>query len=283
MKLKDTPRKESYDKARQPIKSRDITLPTKVCLVNAMVFPVVMYGCESWTVKKAEHRRINWRFWTVVVEKTLESPLDCKKIKPVNPKGNQPWTFIGRTDAEGRRRRGWQRTKWLDGITNYIMDMSQQPHGLQHPRFPCPSLSPVACSNSCPSSRWCLPTISSSVVPFSSCPQLFPASQCFLVSQFFSSGGNIWASTSASILPMNMQDWLPLGLTGLISLQSKGLSTVFSSTTVQKHTFFGAQPSLWSNSHIHTWLLEKTIALTTETFVGKVMSLWFSIFCLGWS
>ena len=130
-------------------------------------------------------------------------------------------------------------------------------HELQHARRPCPSLSPGACSNSCPSSRWCLPTISSSVVPFSSCPQSFPASQSFLVSQFFSSGGNIWASTSASILPMNMHDWLPLGLTGLISLQSKGLSRVFSNTTVQKHTFSGAQPSLWSNSHIHTGLLEK--------------------------
>ena len=82
------------------LKSRDITLPTKVHLVKAMVFPVVMYGCESWTIKKAEHQPKNWCFWTVVLEKTLESPLDCKEIQPVHPKGNQSWIFIGRTDAE---------------------------------------------------------------------------------------------------------------------------------------------------------------------------------------
>ena len=101
------------------------------------------------------------------------------------------------------------------------------------------------------------PTISSSVVPFSSCLQSFPTSGSFLMSWLFASGGqSIGVSTSASVLPMNIQDWFPLGLTGLISLQSKGLSGVFSNTTVQKHQFFGAQPSLWSNSHIHTWLLE---------------------------
>ena len=101
------------------------------------------------------------------------------------------------------------------------------------------------------------PTISSSVVPFSSCLQSFPTSGSFLMSWLFASGGqSIGVSTSASVLPMNIQDWFPLGLTGLISLQSKGLSGVFSNTTVQKHQFFGGQPSLWSNSHIHTWLLE---------------------------
>ena len=102
------------------------------------------------------------------------------------------------------------------------------------------------------------PTISSSVVPFSSCPQSFPASGSFPMSQFFASGGqSIRVSASASVIPVNIQDWFPLGWTGLISLQSKGLSTVFSNTTVQKHQFFGTQPYLWSNSHIHTWLLEK--------------------------
>ena len=111
-------------------------------------------------------------------------------------------------------------------------------------------------AQTCPSSRWCHPTISSSVVPFSSYLQSFPASQSFLVSQF-SSPGNIWASTSASIIPINIQDWLPLELTALISLQSKGLSRVFSNTTLQKHQFFDAQLSLQSNSHIHTWPLEK--------------------------
>ena len=117
---------------------------------------------------------------------------------------------------------------------------------------------PRACSYSCPLSRWCHPTISSSVIPFSSCLQSFPASGSFPVSQFFISGSqSIGASASASVLPMNIQDWFPLRLTGLNSLQSKGLSRVFSKTTVQKHKFFGSQPSLWSNSHIPTWLLEK--------------------------
>ena len=127
------------------------------------------------------------------------------------------------------------------------------PHGLQHARLPCPSLSPGACSNSCLLSRWCHPTILSSVVPFSSCLQCCPVSGSFLMSWLITSGGqSIGVSTSASILPMNIQDWFPLGWTGLISLQSKGLSRVLSNTTVQKH-----QPSLWSKSHIHTWLLEK--------------------------
>ena len=130
-----------------------------------------------------------------------------------------------------------------------------QPHGLQHTRPPCPSPTPGVHSNSHPSSRWCHPTISSSVVPFSPCPQSFLASGSFPVSQFFTSGGQS-IGTSAPVLPMNVQDWFPLGLTGLISLQSKGLLRVFSNTTVQNHQFC-AQPSLWSNSHIHTWLLEK--------------------------
>ena len=112
-------------------------------------------------------------------------------------------------------------------------------------------------SNSCPSSQWCHPTISSSIVPFSSCLQSFPATGSFLMSQFLSSGGqNIGASVS--VLPMNIQDWFPLGWTGWISLQYKRLSRVFSNTTVQKHQFFAAQLSLWFNSHIPTWPLEKT-------------------------
>ena len=113
------------------------------------------------------------------------------------------------------------------------------------------------CSNSCPSSLWCHPTISSSVIPFS-CLQFFPASGSFPVSQFFAWGGqSIGVSASASVLPMNIQDWFPLGWIGWISLQSKGLSRVFSNTTVQNHQCFDLQLSLWSNSHIHTWLLEK--------------------------
>ena len=152
-----------------------------------------------------------------------------------------------------------------------IMSDSLRPHGLQHTGLPCPSPTPGVYSPSCPLCRWCHPTISSSVVPFSSCLQSFPASEAFPMSQLFTSGGQsrVLASqgqsvtmlqtndASVSVLPLEIQDWFPLGLIGLISLQSKGLSRVFSSTTVQKHQFFSAQLSLWSNSHIHTWLLVK--------------------------
>ena len=133
-----------------------------------------------------------------------------------------------------------------------------QPHGLQHTRLPCLSLSPRVCSNSCPLNRWCHPTTSFSVISFSFRLQSFPASGSLPMSWFLESGGqSIGVSASASVLPMNIQGWFPLELTGLISLHSKGLSRVFSNTTVQKHQFFGSQLSLLSNSHIHTWLLEK--------------------------
>ena len=123
----------------------------------------------------------------------------------------------------------------------------------KHTRPPCPSPTPGVHPNPCPLSQWCHLAITCSVVPFSSCLQSFPASKSFPKSQFFPSGGqSIGTSASASVLPMNMQDQFPLGLTGLISLQSKGLSGVFSNTTVQKHLFFSAQLSLRSNSHIHT-------------------------------
>ena len=130
-----------------------------------------------------------------------------------------------------------------------VVSYSLWPRGLQHTRLPCPSPIPRACSSSCPLSQWCHPIISSSVVAFSSCLQFFPASGSFPVSRLFASGGqSIGALASASVLPMNIQGWLPLGLTGLISLLSRGLSRVFSSTKVWKHQFFSAQPSLWSNS-----------------------------------
>ena len=132
------------------------------------------------------------------------------------------------------------------------------PHGLLHARLPCPSPTARVYPNPCPLSWWCHPTISSSVIPFSSCPQFFPASGSFQMTQLFASGGqSIRVSASASVLPMNTQDWFPLSWTGWISLQSKGLSRVFSNTTVQKHQFFGAQLSSQSNSHLHTWLLGK--------------------------
>ena len=150
-------------------------------------------------------------------------------------------------------------------------------YGLQHARLPCPSPTPGAYSNSCPSSWWCHPTISSSVIPFSSCLQSFPASVSFSKGQFFASGGqSIGVSASALVLPMNIQDWFPLGLTGLVSLQSKGLPQVFSNTTVQKHQFFSAQFSLYSNSHSYM-TTGKTIAFTRWTFVGKVVSLLFAV------
>ena len=158
------------------------------------------------------------------------------------------------------------------------MSNSLWPHRLQHTKSPYPLPTPRACSNSCPLSQWCHPTISSSVIPFSSCLQSFPESGSFPMSQFFTSGGqSIGVSASTSILPVNFQDWFTLGWTGLISWQPKGLARVFPNTTVQTHQFFGAQLSLSSNSHIHTWLLEKTIALTRHTFVGKVMSLLFNM------
>ena len=139
-----------------------------------------------------------------------------------------------------------------------VVSDSLQPHESQHARPPCPSPTPGVYSNSYPSSRWCHPTISSSVIPFSSCPQSFPASGSFQMSQLFASGGqSIRVSASASDLPVNIQDWSPLGWTSWISLQSKGLTRAFSNTTVQKHQFFSAQLSSQSNSHIHTWPLEK--------------------------
>ena len=123
-----------------------------------------------------------------------------------------------------------------------VMSDSLWPHGLQHTRLPCPSLSPRICLNSCPLSWWCHPTISSSVVPFSSCLQSFPASGSFQMSQLFTSDSqSIRVSASTPILSMNIQDWFPLGWTDWISLQSKGLSKVFSNTTVQKHQFFDTQ------------------------------------------
>ena len=157
------------------------------------------------------------------------------------------------------------------------MSNSLRPHGLHHIRLPCPSPTPRAYSNSCPSSWWHHPTISSSVIPFSSRLQSFPASGAFPMSWFFSSGGqSIGVSASASVFPMNIQDWFPLGWTGWISLQSKGLSRVFSNTTVQKHQFFSTQ---FFYSPILTSIRDhwKTIALTRWTFVGKAVSLLFNM------
>ena len=149
------------------------------------------------------------------------------------------------------------------------------PHRLQHARPPCPSPTCRVHPNPCPLSRWCCPTISSFAVPFSSCPQFFPASGSFPMSQFFASGGqSIGVSASASVLPMNIQDWSPLGWASWISLQSKGLSRVFSNTTVQKHQFFSTQLSSQSNSHIHTWPLEKPRGNSTVLNMWLPSLLW---------
>ena len=162
-------------------------------------------------------------------------------------------------------------------FSHSVVSDSLWPHESQHARPPCPPPTPGVYSNSWSWSRWCHPAISSSVIPFSSCPQSLPASGSFPMSQLFTSGGqSIGVAASASILPMYTQDWSPLGWTGWISLQSKGLSRVFSNTTVQKHQFFGSQLSSQSYSHIHM-TTGKTIALTRWTFVGKVMSLLFNM------
>ena len=160
-------------------------------------------------------------------------------------------------------------TKWTNGLNRghrlsslqfscSVVSDSLRPHESQHARPPCPSPTPGVYSNSCPLSQWCHPTISSSVVPFSSCLQSSPALGSFQMSQFFASGGqSIGVSASRSVLPMNIQDSFPLQWTGWISLQSKRVSRVLSNPIVQKHQFFGTQLSLQSNFHIHTWLLEK--------------------------
>ena len=160
-----------------------------------------------------------------------------------------------------------------------VMSDSLWPHGLQHTRPPCPLPTFGVYSNSCPSSRWCHPTISSSVIPFFSYLQSFPASGSFQMSQFFTSGGqSIGVSASASVLQMNIQYFFPLGRTVWISLLSKGLSRVFSNTTVQKHQFFSAQPFFFAQlSHLYM-TTGKTIALTRwTTFVSKVMFLLFNV------
>ena len=157
------------------------------------------------------------------------------------------------------------------------MSDSLRPRGQQHARLPCPSPTPGAYSNSCPLSRWCHPTISSSVVPFSSCLQSFPASGSFPMSRFFESAGRrIGALASASVLPMNIQDWFPLGMTGLISLLSKEFSRVFSSITLKASILWHSAFFMVQLSHLYM-TTGKTIVLTIQTFVGKGLSLLFNM------
>ena len=175
----------------------------------------------------------------------LESHCFFKYFKVCEP------TFYRQPIHSYRAFQKWDQCKWMDKIkskvqfSHLVTSNSLQPHGLQHARFPCLSPTLRVYSNSCPLSQWCHPTISSSVVPFSSRLQSFPASRYFQTSQFFTSGGQSnWSFSFISILPMNIQDWFPLGWTGWISLLSKGLSRIFSNTTVQKHQFFSSQLSL---------------------------------------
>ena len=155
-------------------------------------------------------------------------------------------------------------------FSHAVVSDSLQPHEPQHARPPSASPTPRVHPNPCPLSQWWHPTISSSVIPFSSCPQSFPASASFQMSQFLASGGqSIGVSASVSVLPMNIQDWFTLQWTGWISLQSKGLSRACSNTTVQKHQFFRTQFSLESNSHIHPWLLEKPLLWLDRTLSAK--------------
>ena len=152
---------------------------------------------------------------------------------------------------------------WVPGPQSLSYVWLCYPMSCSMPGFLVFHLLPDACSNSCPLNWWCHPTILSSVIPFSSCIQSFLASGFFPMSWLFSSGGQSFGA-SASVPPMNIQHWFPLGLTGLVTLQSKGLSRVFSNTTVQKLQFFRTQPSLWPNTHIHTWLLEKPNPIIQE-------------------
>ena len=211
-----------------------------------------MYGCKRWTIKKTEHWRIDtFELWCW--GRLLRIPWTARRsnqsiLKEISPGISLEGMMLPVPGILQERTLEWvalsfsNAWKWKVKVKLLSHD-SSQPHGLQHARLPCPSPTPGACPNSCPSSQWCHPTSSSSVVPFSSCLQSFPASGSFPVSQFFASGGqNIRAS--ASVLPMNIQDWFPEYF--WISLQSKEPSRVFFNTIVQKHQFFGAQLFFYS-------------------------------------
>ena len=165
-------------------------------------------------------------------------------------------------------------------FTHSVVSDSLQSQGLQHAKLPCRSSSPEACSNSCLLRQWSHPTISSSAVPFSSRLQSFQHQGFLLMNQLFSSGSqSVGASASASVLPMNIQGWFLLGFTGMISLQSNGLSRVFSRTTIWKHQFFCSKPTLWYNSHICIQDYWENYNFTIRTFVQKVISLLFNMLC----
>ena len=212
-------------------------------------------------VKEARLLKIEWMLCDAIYIKLqeLHTNLWCANQGVGDQRG---WKGASQRDTRtlwGVRVIDWW---WFHGcsvpFSRSVMSDSLWPQALQHARPPCPSPTPGVHPNSCPSSQWCHPAISSSVVPFSSCPQSLPASESFLMSQLFTWGGqSTGVSASASFLPKKSQGWSPSGWTGWISSQSKGLSRVFSNTTIQKHQFFGTQLSSQSNSHIHTWPQEK--------------------------
>ena len=211
---------------------------------------------------KENFRKINiiTKKWDYIIKESM-NPNFKSAIKEAfcEMKEREP----GHREKKERQRQRWSqrhrgRKQMNIQFSRSVVSDSLQPHESQHARPPCPSPTPGVHSDSHPLSRWCHPAISFSVVPFSTCPQSLPASESFPMSQLFAwDGQSIGVSASASVLPMNTQGWSPLEWTGWISLPSKGLSRVFSNTTVQKHKFSGAQPSSQSNSDIHTWLLEK--------------------------
>ena len=226
---------------------------------NFAVWPPEQANINESTLSPFSHVRLFATPWAVAHQAPLSIGLSKQKYwsgESSSPPGDLIDTGIDKCLLSLLH---WQAGSWplspfQFSFSRSVMPNSLQPHESQHARPPCPSATPGVHPNSCPLSRWCHPSISSSVVPFSSCPQSFPASGSFQMSQLFAWGGqSIGVSASTSVLPMNTQDWAPLGWTGWISLQSKGLSRVFSNNTVQKLQFFGAQLSLWSNSHLHTY------------------------------
>ena len=216
-----------------------------VCLsIHPATFFCLYIHSSMYPSKRVGHGAVNWQ---QSIYQSIYTPVCLISFWFLQPYLYillSPWLY----NWLGNRILAWRA---LLSFSHSVVSDSLRPHGLQHAMLPCPWPTPGAYSDSCPLSRWYHLTISSSsVIPFSSCLQSIPVSGFFLVSQFFVSGGQS-IGASELVLPMNIQGWFPLELTGWISLQSKGLSRVFSKTTVQKHQFFGAQPSLWSYSHIH--------------------------------
>ena len=201
------------------------------------------WACSPWGHLELDTTEwLHFHFSLSCIGEGNSNPLQCSCLE--NPRDRGGWWAAIHGVAQS-----WTWLKQLSSSSNSNSSSS---------RPPCPSPTPGVHSNSCPSSQWCHPAISSSVVPFSSCPQSLPASGSFPMSQHFAWRGQIiGAPALASVLPKNIQDWSPLEWTGWIFLQSKGLSRVFSNTTVQKHQFFGTQLSSQTNSHIHTWPQEK--------------------------